>query len=629
MHPHRLNPDVRIQQARELFDEGRDVPPNWVRGKILHSWLRSKKQGLSHVDQILLNTMTGHDIHQIRDSHRWLLNYVEPEMQRLFRSIGSAGWVLACLESKGRSIKYFGGDNPNYKILGSALDGGVDLSEAVAGTNGPGCALIDHKPSVVCGSEHFLHEFRGLSCVAVPIFDPSGKLVGAINATKSFDGRPIGVLESVALTARAVENRMIDDLAGALVLAIHYRPELTNSPMRGLLHFCEDGRLLGANPSARQMLDLDFLEQNERPVCFDDLFSCHPDVLRRSNNGSVPTEVGCHTGQNLYVCAETGRTAAVNVSATLKPEGSLQKPPFFADESIKALFDKAHRAFRHNVPILINGETGTGKEVLARWLHASGPTSTGPFVAVNCSAIPAGLIESELFGYVDGAFTGARRGGAKGKFEEANGGTLFLDEIGDMPLDFQTHLLRVLQERTVTRLGEEKSRPVSFSLISATHRNLCTMMEKEQFRDDLYYRINGLKMTLPALRERKDLDAVIDHLLALAAFPDTPAVLSSEARSLLRNHAWKGNVRELQQALNLGQALARKGVIRADDLPDDISENQPLVEEPDIKSGMLEDAELQAVRNALKRHGSNVSSAARELGVTRATLYRKMKKFDL
>lgn len=627
MQAHRFNPDIRVQQARELFDEGRDVPPQWVRDEVLRSWLRSREHGLSPVDQVLLNAMPCREIQHIRDRHQRLLSYAEPEMQRLFRALSSAGWVLACLEGKGRSIKYFGSDSPHYKVLSSALNAGVDLSEGVAGTNGPGCALIEHRPSVVCGNEHFLHELRGLSCVAVPIFDPTGKLIGALNASKPFDGRPVGVLESVALTTRAVENRMVDDLAGALVLAIHYRPELTDSAMRGLIHFCEDGEMLGANPSARQMLDLDFLEQGQKRVSFRDLFSCHPDEIRRSMNR--PTEVECHNGSRLYVRTENGQAATIAVSTIPKIDCPSSPPPFFADASMKPLFERAYRAFQHGVPIVINGETGTGKEVLARWLHATGPVSAGPFVAVNCSAIPAGLIESELFGYVDGAFTGARRGGAKGKFEEANGGTLFLDEIGDMPLEFQARLLRVLQERTVTRLGEEKSRSVSFSLVSATHRNLDKLMEKEEFRDDLYYRLTGLRVTLPALRERKDLDAMTDHLLALAAFPDAPSILAPEARDLLRNHAWKGNVRELQQALSLGQALSNKGVIEVDHLPDDIKVGQPSVPGAAERIGVLADAEREAVIEALKRHDGNISSAARELGITRATLYRKIKKFNL
>lgn len=626
MQTHQFDPDIRVQQAHALFEEGREVPSHWVRDEVMRSWLRSRDHGLSPVDQILRNTMPCGELPHIRDRHQQLMSYAEPEMRRLFRALGSAGWILACLEKGGRSIKYFGNDSPYYKVLSTALNAGIDLSEGVAGTNGPGCALKEHRPSVVCGNEHFLHELRGLSCVAVPIFDPAGNLVGALNASKPYDGRPVGVLESVAMTTRAVENRMIEDLSGALVLALHHRSELTNSVMRGLIHFGKDGEVLGANPSARQMLDLDFLEQHQSSVCFKDLFSCHPDEARRSQHH--PTEVECHNGSKLYLRTETRRTAPFSINVVSEAKQPSPLPPFFADTSMKPLFEKARRAFQHGVPVLINGETGTGKEVLARWLHEVGPTSKGPFVAVNCSAIPAGLIESELFGYTEGAFTGARRGGAKGKFEEACGGTLFLDEIGDMPVEFQARLLRVLQERTVTRLGEEKSRPVSFSLVCATNRNLDELMEKGDFRDDLYYRVNGLRVTLPALRECEGLDGMIDHLLALIARPDAPPILTPEARNLLMNHAWKGNIRQLKQALKLGHALSDQGIIEVDHLPDDIKASCPPVSSVTEKPGMLlADAERETVSVVLKMHNNNVSAAARELGITRATLYRKIRKF--
>ncbi|MDN6318715.1 MAG: sigma-54-dependent Fis family transcriptional regulator [Marinobacter sp.] len=628
MQTHHSDPDIRIQQARELFDEGREVPSQWVRDEVMRSWLRSREHGLSPVEQVLLNATPCKELPHIRDRHQQLMSYAEPEMRRLFRSLGSAGWVLACLEREGRSIKYFGNDSPSYKVLGVALNSGIDLSEGVVGTNGPGCALIEHRPSVVCGNEHFLHELRDLSCVAVPIFDPAGKLVGALNASKPYDGRPVGILESVALTTRAVENRMVGDLSGALVLALHYRPELSDSPMRGLIHFGEDGEVLGANPSARQMLGLDFLEQSQGGVCFRDLFSCHPDEIWRSQHR--PIEVECYNGSRLYLQTETQRRKPF--SANVRPETKQPSPfpAFFVDASLKPLFEKARRAFKHGVPVLINGETGTGKEVLARWLHVEGPSPKGAFVAVNCSAIPAGLIESELFGYADGAFTGARRGGAKGKFEEACGGTLFLDEIGDMPTEFQARLLRVLQERTVTRLGEERPRPISFSLICATHRDLEVLMEKGGFRDDLYYRVNGLRVALPALREREELDSMIDHLLALIARPEGASTLTPEARKLLNSHDWKGNIRELKQALNLGQALSDLGTIEVDHLPDEIKVNRPSVSAPNAIPGMLlADAERKAVCAVLEKHDNNVSAASRELGITRATLYRKIKRFGL
>lgn len=622
---HHFDQDTQIQRARDLFDAGLEVPPQWIRDEIMRSWLRSREYGLSPVNQVLQKTLPASDLPDLHDQYRDFLCYAESEMQNLFRSLGPAGWVLACLEREGRSIKYLGGDN----MLGTSLSSGLDLSEQVAGTNGPGCALLEHRPSVVCGNEHFLHELRDLACVAVPIFDPAGKVIGALNATKQYDGRPIRILESVALTSRAIENRMVGDLSGALVLALHYRPELTASSMRGLVHFCSDGVVLGANPTARQMLDLDDLEQRQRSVTFKELFSCSHDEVRRSQRS--PIEVECHNRAKLFLRAELLSETPLPVRTQVKSTWAPAQSPFFAEASLRPLFDKARRAFTHHVPVLINGETGTGKEVLARWLHTHGPSPKGAFVAVNCSAIPAGLIESELFGYADGAFTGARKGGAKGKFEEACGGTLFLDEIGDMPLEFQARLLRVLQERTVTRLGEEKPRKVYFSLICATNRNLDELMEQGSFRDDLYYRVNGLKVTLPPLREREDIDGMIDYLLMIAGSPGLPSMLTPEARELLKHHPWKGNIRELEQALKLGHALSDNGIIEADHLPEEVKANQGTLltssttQEPE---NSLANAERKAVTAALEKYDGNISAAARELGITRATLYRKLKRLQ-
>lgn len=617
--------NARVKKARELFDAGLDVPSQWVRDDVMRSWLRSREHGLSPVDQVLRKPLPLNDLPYLHDQHRDLLCYVESEMRNLFRSWGAAGWAFACLEGEGRSIKYFGKES----VLGASLSSGLDLSEHVAGTNGPGCALLEHRPTVVCGDEHYLHEFRDLACVAVPIFDPAGMVIGALNATKQFGGSPVGILESVALASRAIENRMVEDLSGALVLAIHYLPELTGSPMRGLIHFCEDGEVLGANPTARQMLELEILEHNGRAVTFRDLFSCSLDDVRRSQR--IPTKVACHNGSELFLKAEVVPEVSSSTLSRVELEPASVPLPFFAEASLRPLFEKARRAFMHRVPVLITGETGTGKEVLARWLHMQGPSSRGAFVAVNCSAIPAGLIESELFGYADGAFTGARRGGAKGKFEEACGGTLFLDEIGDMPVEFQARLLRVLQERTVTRLGEEKPRDVCFSLICATHRDLDELMEEGQFRDDLYYRLNGLQVTLPPLREREDLDGLMDHLL-ISASPDTPATLSPEARNLLRNYPWKGNVRELEQALKLGQALTDNGVIEVSHLPETVKQVRSvsvLARQAPETGSSLAIVEREAVCAAIEKCNGNISAAARELGITRATLYRKIKRFGI
>ena len=470
-------------------------------------------------------------------------------------------------------------------------------------------------PSVVTGGEHFLEEASGFICAAVPLFAPNGELAGALNASRCHDGRAMGVLEPLALAAREVENRMVEDLAGDLSLAIHYRSELTDSPVRGLIQFDRDGRLLGANPVARQLLDLARLESEDQPVTLERLWGTAVPSLRRAVG--EPVLLACRDGGRLYVRVESAARPRVAVHRVVNGEvvsGSLH--------------ERALRAFRGGVPVLINGETGTGKDRLARWLHERGGAGQGPFVAVNCASIPEGLIESELFGYEEGAFTGARRGGMAGKFEQADGGTLFLDEIGDMPLALQARLLRVLQDREVTRLGGGRVRSVSFSLLCATLQPLDRAISEGRFREDLFYRINGLRVALPALRERSDLAALMDSLLEQVA-PSTPVPrLTSAARQALMAHSWPGNIRELQQALRLGAVLAEGGWIELEHLPATLQEvaGEPALEP---RAGTLEGQTRQALLTALKASGGNVSAAARRLGIGRATFYRKMRRFGL
>lgn len=304
-----------------------------------------------------------------------------------------------------------------------------------------------------------------------------------------------------------------------------------------------------------------------------------------------------------------------------------------ADSHLQSRICQAMRAFSHDIPILIGGETGTGKEVLARHLHEGGPRASGPFVAINCSAIPAGLIESELFGYDNGAFTGARRGGMAGRLEQANGGTLFLDEIGDMPIELQARLLRVLQERMLTRLGSTRSITLDCSVVCATHRDLAQRVAAGEFREDLYYRINGLRVTLPALRERGDLDELIDHLLAQSSAAFESVCLSPAARRCLHLHHWPGNIRELQQVIRVGCALAESGLIDLAQLPPELTEGRQMAVERTVAAAApattLYQAESEAVRVAFERHAGNVSATARALGITRATLYRKLRSYGI
>jgi transcriptional regulator with PAS, ATPase and Fis domain len=303
------------------------------------------------------------------------------------------------------------------------------------------------------------------------------------------------------------------------------------------------------------------------------------------------------------------------------------------DPKMAAAIDKVSKVLAHAIPILIMGETGTGKEWFAQAVHKDSPQADGPFVAVNCASMPETLIESELFGYEDGAFTGARKSGQIGKVLQADGGTLFLDEIGDMPLPLQARLLRVLQERVVTPLGSRKSIPVHVAIICATNRNLREMIAAGSFREDLYYRLNGMVVKLPALRERNDLEAIIGNIIAVAS-RDEKVSVAPQVMELFKQYAWPGNFRQLTNLLRTALILAGDtGEIRYEHLPDDFLEDIVPTDENRLRNGIeqlvsdgrkLEELNLSVIQQTLQSHHGNVSATARALGVSRNTIYRKI-----
>ena len=296
----------------------------------------------------------------------------------------------------------------------------------------------------------------------------------------------------------------------------------------------------------------------------------------------------------------------------------------------------------HLIPILIEGETGTGKEVVAKALHESSERRDKAFVAINCAAIPESLIESELFGYAAGAFTGGRSKGMKGLIAQADGGTLFLDEIGDMPLHLQTRLLRVLAEKEVTPLGSDKAQAIRLTVVAASHRDLRKLIAEGLFREDLYYRLCGAILYLPPLRQRRDKVYLIERLAAEEAAEMGGSVdIDPQAMSVLCAHPWPGNVRQLRNVLRFSLAVSDAGIIRIDDLPGELMEPAELAQVPAQARPALAETSSEADRlrwrdqeglwleESLKRHKWCVTAAAEELGLCRATIYRRMKRYGI
>jgi sigma-54 dependent transcriptional regulator, acetoin dehydrogenase operon transcriptional activator AcoR len=368
-----------------------------------------------------------------------------------------------------------------------------------------------------------------------------------------------------------------------------------------------------------------------------------------AHDGRTPSDASVSAGSQSGPAPQRGAASARTGQAGPAGLAALTT----GDPQMAALAAKVRRVIDRDIPILILGETGTGKELLARAIHQESQRARQPFIAVNCASIPDTLIESELFGYEEGAFTGARRKGAVGKIVQANGGTLFLDEIGDMPVALQAHLLRVLQERQVVPLGSNNAVAVDVAIVCATHRNLRDMIAAQTFREDLYYRLNGLAVRLPALRERNDLSALADCIIEREAAPRGLA-LSPEVAALLARCPWPGNVRQLFNVLRTACVMAAgERTIRREHLPDDFLDEMSALEATTNASApghidppaaaaprvvehasapaqimanrSLDDIEIEAIRRALDAAGGNISEAAKRLGISRNTIYRKLR----
>jgi transcriptional regulator with PAS, ATPase and Fis domain len=463
----------------------------------------------------------------------------------------------------------------------------------------------------------------------------------------------------VRMSALMIENQLFSaTFEDAITLHFHTRPEFIGTLMEGIASFSPGGRFLAANRNGLFQLGLPFTALQSHT--FSSLFGLPVSALYDHYRTAAPglLNLCMHNGVRVFgraqlrlansalrqsladerlPAATAAHTAAAAASQSAAQTRRLSGLRYLrtGDPQLELVLDKVTRVLGRDIPIMIMGETGTGKELLAQAIHNDSPRAMSPFVAVNCASIPETLIESELFGYEDGAFTGARKKGAVGKILQANGGTLFLDEIGDMPFSLQARLLRVLQERMVTPLGSDKSIPVNVELICATNHNLRERMARGQFREDLYYRLNGLVVKLPPLRERTDLEPVVRKILATESDGGRYQV-SDEILALFRQHRWPGNFRQLTNLLRTAIVMAGDETdicLRhmPDDFLDDIThaELQPVLPEVSAarllaQGANLEEMEQSVILKSLEANGGNVSATARALGVSRNTIYRKM-----
>jgi sigma-54 dependent transcriptional regulator, acetoin dehydrogenase operon transcriptional activator AcoR len=612
-----------VEQARELFFmQGLD-PEERIAPHISRSWQRSRPVAR---DVAAPTPMALAHLTERREQAMRLLQCAQPELDGLAEHAVGNGCVVILTDASGLILDEIGSPDFLPKAERIALTPGVEWSEGSRGTNAIGTALAEREALMVLGREHYLPQNGAIGCAAAPIFTGRGEVAGVLDISGEAVRVNPHALGLVRMAAQQVEHRMLLADASGHVLRFHRRPGLLGTAREAVL-VIDDGHVVAANRVALAMLGLSW----------DALLDQRVEPLIGKQWGRVEHQRGLLTlpgGQQ--IAATMDRFAGATASQrSVARTARINSPDAPEADDVLPLLTRAVRVLNEGVPVLVSGETGSGKEVFARRLHASSRRHAGPFVAVNCAALPESLIEAELFGYDEGAFTGARKRGVPGRIREAHGGVLFLDEIADMPLAMQTRLLRVLEERVVTPLGGGPAVAVDFDLVCATHGDLAALAAQQRFRSDLLYRVAGFAVTLPALRDRADRVALITRLFMECGGAAKTLRLDEAALAQLAGYRWPGNVRELRSVLKSVTALAEPGdCISADQLPEALR-CTPIGAVDDRRAGIaavgdgiapeaLEDIERHSIDAALAACKQNVTAAARQLGVHRSTVYRHL-----
>ncbi len=625
----------KIEHARLQFLEQGNMVEGVVNVTIAQSWQRSLNNGINAYAPLSTTTLATTELEKKRSKNHLLLTQATPEITTLYEQIAHSYSMVALTDAEG-VILHSEGQHMLTDLAPSAiLSPGYSWGENERGTNAIGTAIVEKQAVAVQGAEHFVEQLHGFSCYAVPIFGPNQQLLGTLNVSNAFSAHQQHTLALVKMAAQQIENRIFRAChQGPVQLHFHTSADFVGSAWEGMAVFSRQGELLAINRNGLTLAALDHIPSHFEAMflpSFKQVCSQAGDSILKLSLSNGDTIHG-----TLRIESDTSNTSP-RITA-IRSSHAVTSNPLLASKSndprITEILAQAKLVMNQDIAILIQGETGVGKELLASAIHHSSTRAQGPLIAINCAALPEGLIEAELFGYEEGAFTGARQKGSQGKIEQADGGTLFLDEIGDMPLLLQARLLRVLQERSITPLGGSKAKKLDFAVISATNQKLQEKVASGAFRKDLYYRLNGISLTLPPLRERKDLLGIVHNIMEAQGAGSLD--IHDDVIQLFRQHPWPGNIRQLHNVLKTMLALATGNPLRRQHLPpgfmDELGSHvteQAQTYTTAITTGSIDDITNEAVKLALQHHEGNISAAARELGMSRNRFYRKLKALGL
>ncbi|MGF6931944.1 transcriptional regulator of acetoin/glycerol metabolism [Paraburkholderia sp. UCT70] len=646
--------DTSVMAAWERLIQGGYSPTGALRGMVDESWHRCMDGRVDPDTAGAPPPLEEGPLFDLRVRNDRLMRVSVPFIHQTREFLSQTGTVLLLADPDGMILE-LAGDTRIMEPAGEVhLIPGCTWNELSCGTNAIGTALVLQQPVQIHGSEHFCAPIKRWTCSATVIRDP-------------LDGTVLGVLDVSGLAQTYSQHSLafIVSMAGRIEsslgkFAMERRLRLMERCMAycsgrtdGVIVVDDCGRLVRANPQAPAAfarLGISGALEGAFPI---------PDIARIAVGSMSPQSAawlrlaqiervseGSDTLGFMLIAPAAARRAALLSDLPLAAE-SMAAPAFSrivgTSPALRAAIQKAQQLAKASVPVLLVGETGVGKELFAQGIHQASVRAGGPFIALNCGGMSRDLLTSELFGYAEGAFTGARKSGMTGKIEAANHGTLFLDEIGEMPLDIQPHLLRVLEEGEIYRLGENTARKVDFRLVAATHRDLRADVADGKFRMDLYYRLAVTNISIPPLRERKtDLPSLLEHWLHVLRerYGVADAVFDDAAYDCLLNYAWPGNVRELRNAIEGAVLMAQGGVITVSDLPPEVgacaasagarqAASSTGAELTRQKVCSLEMAEAESIRMAIQQSEGNLTQAAAQLGIAKSTLYLKIRKYAL
>ena len=575
------------------------------------SWHRSSEAGLRENRQPGDIRLEKYQLKERRDNSENLISSVEETALPLFNQMfARTDSRLILTDTQGVIIRSWGQEKFASRLTTIALENGVCWQEKLKGTNAIGTAIIEAKPITVIGKQHFINQHRFISCSASPIFDHQGQMIGVLDITSEQQAHSSTTQLLIQNMVQKIENRLLFCIPnGTISVNIAGDDSLLDSDWQGIMIANDMGKVIAHNQAASQLLnDENIIGSSLDKLLKQDTF---PFVYRLQQQ---PTKPELNT-------------------ATYSPSSHLHH----GDERIESAWQQACRVVDKQVNLLILGETGVGKGEFVKALHQQSERKNSPLVTVNCGAFPVDLIESELFGYAPGAFTGASNKGFKGKIRQANQGILFLDEIADMPLKAQSRLLHVLQEKEVVPVGSNECHKVDIQIIAATHKDINQMVEEGTFRQDLYYRLNGLTFTLPALRERQDKTELIHAVHRNHS--GNGQRLDAHLLAILENYNWPGNIRELDNVLQVASLLSsEEPMLQLDHIPDQIKLSMLTANDshsiaphnnPTSEKLSLQETVCDTIINTYHANNGNISRTSKMLNISRNTLYRKLKKLGI